>query len=158
MEEKIPQIVQPILDWQAPAHAEHEHTTAWYVGTGVILLGLIAFSLATRAWTFTVVIAMMAAFYGYTNRRKPGAKRMTVYPNGFVFDGERVSWQECGGYFMLQGRGYIELHVERAKPSARAYKIQIGAIQPSVIRQVFGAFLPELPRQEKIFDAVSPIF
>ena len=57
------------IRWQASEYIHQEKNALWFVSFGVVVLGLMALAiLLMQAWTFAVLIAVMAVTYIYLER------------------------------------------------------------------------------------------
>ena len=60
--------VEPVR-WQAAEYAQHDKTPLWYIGFVVVVIALMAVAILMQAWTFAVLILVMAvALMVYTHR------------------------------------------------------------------------------------------
>ena len=98
----------------------------------------------------------MTGVYLFVHRGPAAEKTISVYEDGFLFGKKSIGWEECSGFWLLQGRGYIELHIGRKKASDLT--IQTGHVEIEKIRAVFGAILTEqLDKRENILDTIIRI-
>lgn len=145
---------ETILEWTAAGGLEHTRGKLWYTAVGSAFLALVIYSIVTHAWTFTLVLAMCGGLYAYTHRHFSGMLTMKVARDGFELDGKKTYWGECSGFWMLQGKGYVELHIERQQGVDRHVLVHTGSMDPYVIRDVLTEFLPHLAdRKETVVDA-----
>ncbi|MDD4628338.1 MAG: hypothetical protein PHE68_03000 [Candidatus Peribacteraceae bacterium] len=127
----------------------------WYVASGVIFAGLLAYSILTQAWTFTAVLILCVSAYGYAHRKAPPHRKISLSENGIVWGDTFISWKKCAGFWLLQGPGYVELHIDVKEPRQRHLTIQTGTVNPSDIHALCARHIPFYPeRQEKILDAI----
>lgn len=146
----------PLLEWSAPQDVHYERGTLWYIMATLFVAGCIAYSIWTQAWTFLVVIVLVAATYWKTHRRAPEQKRMRIWSQGFAIDNTFYAWAETEGFWILKGPDYFELHIE--KKSGGSIKIQTGAIDGYLLQDVMGNLAAELEnRKEKLLDTIIRI-
>ena len=142
-----------LLEWTASSRVEHTRSVIWYVAVGVFLIGCLLYSLYTQAWTFTILLVMMAVIYWFTHREPSKKKHMMIAKDGCMFDGEILPWREGSGYFRLQGDGYVELHIERINNLKGNILIHLEeGVTPTQIREALGGRIEELDRREKVLD------
>lgn len=160
MEETSPDIVHEpsLLEWSAPGRIQHERGTSWYIGM-VTFFGLcLLYSIMTSAWSFTVLLIMFAAFYAYTHRMEPEVRHIVLAKDGCRFNGSVISWKDCEGFSMLQGRGYVELRILEKGRAHESIVIHLeDGVTPSHIREVLAGKLLELHRKEKVLDTILRI-
>ncbi len=160
METTSPDIVHEpaLLEWSAPGRIQHERTTIWYIGIAIVFGLCLLYSIVTSAWSFTVLLIMFAAFYAYTHRLEPQERHIVLAKDGCRFNGQVFSWKDCEGFYMLQGRGYVELRIAEKTRLHESIIIHLEeGITPSQIREVFAGKLPELHRKEKVLDTIMRI-
>jgi hypothetical protein len=81
--------VEPIR-WQASEYIHHEKNALWFVGFGIVVLGMMALAiLLMQAWTFAVLIAVMAVAVVVYSRRPPRELTYTLSPKG-LYVGDRL--------------------------------------------------------------------
>lgn len=147
---------EPILEWKAPQHLHHERTRSWYIFAALFVTGCLVYSVYTTAWTFTLVLVIMTGLYLHVHEEAPAEKHMRIWKNGYALGDKFVTWTACDGYWMLKGKGYFELHIE--KKNGYETKIQIGENDPYKIHDTIALFTPELPdRKERILDTIIRI-
>ena len=145
-----------ILTWTAPTDADHKHSKLWYALAGIVVASLLVYSFWTSAWSFAIVIALLTVFYFIVYRRGTPQETISIHQFGVQFGSTYTSWADCSGYWMLQGRGYIELHIERKRGMIREIVIQTGETNSTTIRKVLSTFIPELSdRREGLLDMIA---
>ena len=146
----------PVLEWRAPQHAHHARGKTWYVCMGIVTAFCIGYSIWTQAWTFTAVIVILSILYYRVHEAVPSAKRMRIWKRGFAIENDYTEWKDCNGFWILKGRDYAELHIERK--SGSLVKIQTGEINPYLIHEILPPFVSELTdRHERVLDTIIRI-
>lgn len=88
-DQSAPLPVEPIR-WQANEYIHHEKNALWFVAFGAVVLGLMALAiLLMQAWTFAVLIAVMAVAVVVYSRRPPRELTYTLSPKG-LYVGDRL--------------------------------------------------------------------
>ncbi|PIR54159.1 hypothetical protein COU75_02380 [Candidatus Peregrinibacteria bacterium CG10_big_fil_rev_8_21_14_0_10_42_8] len=147
---------EPILEWTAPQHLHHERTRLWYIIATLCIVGFLTYSVYTAAWTFTLVLVIMTGLYLYVHEEEPTEKHMRIWKKGYALEENFVAWAACDGYWILKGKGYYELHIE--KKNGYETKIQIGENDPYKIHDTITLLTPELHnRKERILDTIIRI-
>ena len=78
------------IRWQASEYIHHEKNALWFVGFGIVVLGMMALAiLLMQAWTFAVLIAVMAVAVVVYSRRPPRELTYTLSPKG-LYVGDRL--------------------------------------------------------------------
>lgn len=134
----------PLLAWSAATVNNHERSKRWYVIAGSIMGSLVIGSIWLGNWSFAIVLLLLSAVYTVVHRKEPTHRNIEFWQTGVQFCGKYEAWNRYTGYWMLQGKDYVELHIARAAGAPREVMIQLGSVQPDRVRQVLNLFLPEL--------------
>ncbi len=146
----------PILEWKAPQHFHPERTRSWYVAAAVFALGCISYGVYTEAWTFIIVLALSGIALWRLQKVEPVIRTMRIWKRGFAIDNTFTEWQKCNGYWIMQGSGYFELHIETKQK--RDIKILTGNVSPFLIHEQLSSLADELHgRKESILDTIIRI-
>jgi hypothetical protein len=147
-----------ILSWTAPSHPHHHRTIRWYLGCLIVVGGLLVYSIMTAAWSFTALIVLIVALYGWQHRREMPDHRLTITDQGFQFDKRFTPWQLCSGFWTLKGPGYIELHLERQNAIDKRIRIQTGPVDLALLHETLVQFTVErTDRTEDTLDIITRI-
>ncbi|MEI8230070.1 MAG: hypothetical protein WCG83_02935 [Candidatus Peregrinibacteria bacterium] len=142
-----------LLTWTAPARPMHERGRTWYIVAGSILAALLLYALFNRDWSFALVLLAITTTFLALLRLPHQQHTMTIGERGFQWNHISYGWSECAGYWMLQGKGYVELHIELSNPSKSRLIIQTGELEIGDIDAVLARFLPYLHnRRERLLD------
>lgn len=144
-----------LLQWTAPIAPKVERGKKWYICAAIFVVLSGAFAAWTGAWSFLGLLVLISGTYLFIHKAEPVQKTMAVSKHGFMFSGKFIPWIECSGFWMLQGPGYVELHIERKSKFSQNIMLQTGPISVSDIRRVFSEFLPEFQeKKERIVDTI----
>ncbi len=146
----------PIIRWEAPQHTHPTRGKAWYIITTLVIAGLFGYSLLTQAWTFTLLIVVLGAWYWKGHRVQLPPKHMRIWKRGFALNDDYYDWGQCTGYWILRTKDYTELHID--KRNGGEVKIQTGDLNPYQIQEVMASYLPEeADRREHLLDTIIRI-
>ncbi|ALM09957.1 MAG TPA: hypothetical protein DEB30_02840 [Candidatus Peribacter riflensis] len=146
-----------LISWTAPERPPHNRGKRWYLIAGVIAALLFGYALFTQAWTFALVIALLAVTYAIIHHKPPLSHSVQVTAHGLTWDKTIIPWSVLSGFWMLQGPGYIELHIERKKSGGRL-TVQTGDCVPLEIAETLSQFIPLIQdRRENILDYIIRI-
>lgn len=146
----------PILTWSAPQQTKVERGLIWYIVAGICTIGMVVYSVATAAWTFTGLIVLVGAGYWWIHKQSIGEKTVRIWKRGFAVDDEFIEWNKCKGYWILKLNDYAQLHIEKVKGGE--VKILTGDLNPYQIHEVLSPLLSELEdRREHILDTIIRI-
>lgn len=145
-----------ILTWSAPEHLHHMRTRNWYIAASAFLVLCIVYSVVTQAWSFTVLIFILAIVYWKMHNQERDFSTIMMWRNGFSLNGVFSEWGECEGYWILKCHDYYELHIE--KRNGDCVKIQTRDVDPYQLHDLLPHFLPQLAdRREKVLDTIIRI-
>lgn len=148
----------PLLTWSAHIHPHHERGKTWFICAIAIVSLLFSYSVYIKAWSFSAIIVMTTAVYWFMHRHAPENRNIAIYDWGFDYDSRHVSWENCTGFWFLEGPGYHELHIEHNHKVVGDFIIQTGSVYLQEIHDVLRTFIPELSdRQERLLDTISRI-
>ena len=145
-----------IVAWEAPMQPTYERSIRWYIGAVVVCTLLLGYSIWTQAWSFTLVLVLLGAVYAWNHRSSQPTKHIAIHEQGFSFGKEFIPWNQCNGFWMLEGPGYVELHFEKKAGRVRDIKIQTGDIDLGALRELLLHFIPEFQeRHERFLDMIA---
>ena len=148
----------PLLEWHAYIHPHYERGKMWFLCAVALIAILFSYSIYTEAWSFSVIIVMSVALYWFMHRHAPKERHIALYDWGFVLDEKEVQWEDCTGYWFLEGPGYHQLHIEHTKRVVGDFVIQTANIHPEEIHKVLDRFLNQMEdKQERLLDTISRI-
>jgi len=149
----IPGAGNVLIEWTAPTHTTHKRTWRWYAIAGTFVALLLLFSAWTQSWSFALVIVLLSGVLLLMQRRGPAEKTISIYEHGFKIDKQFTPWNQCTGFWMLQGPNYIEIHIERAQKHNKHVQILTGSTDYRDIYEVLSHLLPFFEsRQETLLD------
>jgi len=145
-----------IVAWEAPIQPTYNRSTLWYICAIAVCGGLLGYSIWTEAWTFTLVLVLLGALYAWNHRSDSPTKHIAIHEQGFSFGKEFIPWNQCHGFWMIEGPGYVELHFERKTGRFRDIKIQTANVKLPELRELLLHFLPEFQeRHERFLDMIE---
>ena len=147
-----------LLSWSAPERAPHMRSKWWYLIMGSVAVSLIAYAIATKAWSFVAVLGLLVVVYGIVHRKPHPTHTIDFSEAGLTLDKTFIPWSQCTGYWMLQGPNFIELHIETVKSGTRHVRILTDNKTPHEINDVLSQFVsPIHDRGENLLDYIIRI-
>lgn len=148
----------PLLSWTAPSKPTHVRGKRWYVVAGAIVTVLLIYAFWTQAWTFVAVLILLTILYVLLHGKPHPEHTVRITEKALYWDEKTILWEELAGFWMLQGPGYVELHIEWKTKGKERLVIQTGTMDPHQIAVAFSRFLPGFTdRREKILDYIIRI-
>lgn len=143
------------LEWQAQTRPDHVRSPRWYMFGGSLCAIMVAYGVFSGSWSTSLVFAFIPALYYLVRNQSHVQHTIRIMDLGVEFDGRLCVWGELKEFWILAGPGYHELHIAPMKVSRPEIVIQTGTIDPFVVRDTLGQFLPQIAdRRERILDAI----
>ncbi len=143
------------LEWQAQTRPDHVRSTHWYIYGGSLCALMVVYGIFSGSWSTSLVFAFIPALYYLIRNQAHVQHTIRVMDLGIEFDGRLIVWGELKEFWILAGPGYHELHIAQMKVSRPEIVIQTGPVDPFVVRDTLGQFLPQIAdRRERILDAI----
>lgn len=141
------------IHWEAQEYVHHERSTLWFVIFGVVVLGLMAISIfLMQAYTFTVLIPIMAAAVIVYVRRPPRVLSYTLSDQGLYINDKLYPLGEYKSFAVIQdGEEYsiLLIPVKRFMPGVTVYFPESAG---EAIVDMLGA---RMPMEERKLDPVD---
>lgn len=143
------------LAWHAPTRVHHERSQRWYAIAGGLSLIPIIYGLMTGAWSLSLTFALVTGLYYLTKDERPHDHSIAILESGISFDGRLQPWSDLSEFWILQAPGYYELRIAHRKTYKRDLVIQTGSVDPFVVRDILGQYLPQVAHhQERMLDTI----
>jgi hypothetical protein len=141
------------LTWQAPRVPNHERSTGWYIGGGIVVLASAVFGVLSGVWSLAIVCVLCGALYFLVRNHRFPDINCTLNEKGVQIGETFLSWTQVKGYWFLTTSTYTELHVVPNTPRSADLVIQTGTVLPLDIRTFLAGKTDELvEKQEGIID------
>ncbi len=148
----------PLLEWEAPEGEHFAHGKSWYICAALFLFFCIGYAIWTGAWSFVVVLVLIAGVYVYAHRTPPKDLHIRIWKTGYAVKDEFIKWDECKGYWMLQSPLSTTLTIAHTKALTPFTKIQLGTTDPHAVHEVLDQFLPHTQdKKENLIDIIIHI-
>lgn len=142
------------LEWTALMHPEHERTHTWYIGAGICAGILMIYALFTGAWSFALIIALVAGAYVFVRKTPSAMGSIRLDEEGCTWNGKLMLWGSLKDFWVVRLPNYHELHITK-KRSVGEIVIHTGDIPTPEIRSVLSQYLTERADQgERLIDRI----
>ena len=147
-----------LISWTGTQRPKHERSPLWYIIAGSITAILLAYSIWTGAWTFTIVIVLTTGVYLAMHRIQPEEISVTVAEHGLLYGNTFIPWLDLSAYWILQAHNHSEIHFEWRKPKKKELCISTGNADILTLRQTLHSFLAERhDKNERLLDTISRV-
>ncbi|MBQ8996576.1 hypothetical protein IJ095_00910 [Candidatus Saccharibacteria bacterium] len=143
-----------IVNWEAEEYVQTEKNTGWYVGLGVVVLGLVALSIWLEWWTFTALVVLSAVAIVIYSVWPPRKLHYSLSDKG-LSEGNRLY-----DYDEFKSFGVV---VEGKKPSIvltprKRFSPRVTVYFPKTKgEEIVDAFGARLPMEDAKFDLLDRI-
>lgn len=130
------------LSWDASEYVHHSKGPLWLVTFVIIMLVFIVVAVWSQAWTFTVLIVIMAVTLGIAAFRPPHIVHYTLGEQGLQIDNKFYSLQDFRAFGIVHDGALYSvtlLPVKRLMPSVNIYFEEKDGEK---IVDILGLFLP----------------
>lgn len=146
-----------LVEWTAPEKPPHNRDKRWYLLAGFVAALFLVYALYTQAWTFAIVIVLLAVTYGLIHGKPPIKHSVQVSSQGLKWDKHLIPWSDLESFWMLQGPEYVELHIERKKQRG-SLLVQTGDCPPLEIASALSQYITLISdRRERLLDYIIRI-
>lgn len=139
---------QRSLAWEAPEFYHYERGTSWLVTIWLVAIILAAAALWYYKVTFFGVLSALVpplAALALTNqsRLKPETIRVAIDQEGLHMKGQLYAWKELKSFWLVFSADTQALYVETTRRLLPFVSVQLGKIDPEVVRNLLLTHLPE---------------
>lgn len=146
----------PLVAWNAPAQMHVERTRLWYIIAGSFVVASLLYSVFSGGWTFSMLIIALTGVYWKMHTVQAPVHSIELWKEGFAFDGNFTTWDQCNGYWILGFGDVHQLHIE--KRNGIDVHMLTGGIDPYLLHELLPQMLPHLSdRQERVLDTIIRI-
>lgn len=147
-----------VVAWEAAEFIERPKGVGWLVGVWVLALVFVGLALWQYQLTFlgiiTTLVAIAAALALTTQGRvRPKVVRIVIDADGLIVNGQRYPWQELKSFWLVFTPLNQSFYLETTRRFLPIMPLQIGEMDPEIIRSLLLAHLPErVDRAEELGD------
>ncbi|MGK2896330.1 MAG: hypothetical protein ACSLEY_01900 [Candidatus Saccharimonadales bacterium] len=149
---ELPEI-EPV-QWQAPEYLQHDKSPLWYVVFALVVIALMAGAVFVQAWTFVVLIPIMAIALLVYSHRPPHEFQYSVGEHGIHINDQLHPVSEFKAFGVMQEHGtnvLVLIPVKRFNPSLAVYfPVEVG----EALVDTLGAYVPMQDVHPDLFDRI----
>ncbi|MEK7562937.1 MAG: hypothetical protein AAB544_00930 [Patescibacteria group bacterium] len=147
-----------LMAWTAPERPHVERGKRWYAAVGLFGMVSVIWSIATGAWTFTVVLILGGAMYFQHLRLHSPARRIEIRKEGICINDELTPWEQCAGFWIYKHEPDFVLHIEKSRGWDREFISVIEGYDHRDVATLLSAILPyRATRRENVLDSIIRI-
>ena len=145
--------IEPV-QWQAEEYLQHDKTPLWYVAFALITLALIVGAVLVKAWTFVLLIPVMAAALVVYTHRPPRMLSYVLSEKGLYINEQLHPTGEFKAFGVMQEHdknALVLIPVKRFRPSLVVYfPNEVG----EELVDFLGAFIPMQDIRPDMLDRI----
>jgi hypothetical protein len=153
MPDKLPQTIV----WKASSHTQHKRTYAWYLGFGIISLGLILFALFTHS-ILTLITFILLIVVVFIFATQPAVKVSYKLTNVGIEAGSiTYPYKIIKKFWITYNPPTIKtLSFETSAYLNNKVSLQLGDQDPVMVKSFLNQYLPEdLDRQDSLSETLA---
>lgn len=143
------------VHWQASEYIHRDKGFLWYVVFSIVVLALIALAiLIMRAWTFAILILVMAAALIVYSRRPPRLLNYTLSRQGLHIDDKLFPFHDFKSFTIIHGddeHSIMLVPVKRFRPGVTVYFPEESG------EAIVDMLAARMPMQESKLDVIDQI-
>lgn len=141
------------LSWEASEYIHHSKSPLWFVGYIVLMLVLLAIAyFLTHAWTFVVLVIVMAVAIGVFATRPPRTLHYALTDSGLQIEKSHYTYNDFRAFGIINDGALYSIMLIPTKRFMPAVNIYFAEEDGEKIVDVLGA---RLPMEELHLDAVD---
>jgi hypothetical protein len=147
--------IQPV-NWQAPEYVQHDKSPLWYIFFAVIVCVFVGAAIFLQAWTFVVLIPVMAVALMVYTHRPPHVINYALSEKGLYINDMLHPMGEFKAFSVAQSANpqqnqLVLIPVKRFRPSLTVFfPSEVG----EELVDIIGAYLPDQPYKLDAFDKI----
>jgi hypothetical protein len=147
--------IQPV-NWQASEYVQHDKSPLWYIFFAVIVCVFVGAAIFLQAWTFVVLIPVMAVALMVYTHRPPHVINYALSEKGLYINDMLHPMGEFKAFSVAQSTNpqqnqLVLTPIKRFRPSLTvSFPSEVG----EVLVDIIGAYLPDQPYKVDAFDKI----
>jgi len=148
-------VIQPV-NWQAPEYIQHDKSPLWYIFFAVVVCVFVGAAIFLQAWTFVVLIPVMAVALMVYTHRPPHVINYALSEKGLYINDMLHPMGEFKAFSVAQSANpqqnqLVLIPVKRFRPSLTVFfPSEVG----EELVDIIGAYLPDQPYKLDAFDKI----
>lgn len=141
------------LSWEASEYIHHSKSPLWFLGFGMAMLALLAIAyFLTQAWTFVVLVVVMAVAIGVFATRPPRTLHYSLTDTGLSIETSHYSYSDFRAFGIINDGALYSIMLIPTKRFMPAVNIYFAEEDGEEIVDLLGS---RLPMQELHLDIVD---
>lgn len=144
-----------LLEWQPPEFVRHPKGKNWYLGAGILMLGLVAYALFTGSATMAIVFIVLAGVYILTHNQQPKAIRVKITQLGVYVEDQFYPYNMIRAFWIVYNPPFVQtLNLSLVSRGGGKLTIQLDRQNPVEVRALLAKEIPEVEGQQETMSEV----
>ena len=141
------------VHWQATEYIQRDKNALWYLLFGIVVLGLIALAIfLMKAWTFAILVAVMAAAVIVYTNRPPRVLNYTLSSKGLYINDRLYGLGEFKSFAVVKDLHEFSVVLVPTKRFAPVVSVYFPESAGEQIVDILGSYLPMEERDLDFID------
>jgi hypothetical protein len=152
-----PALAEPHVDlsWEASEYIHHAKSFMWFVGYAAIMLVLLAIAyFLTHAWTFVILVVVMAVAIGVFATRPPRTLHYALTNTGIQIENSGYHYSDFRAFGIINDGALYSIMLIPVKRFMPAVNIYFAEADGEKIVDILGS---RLPMEELHLDAIDQL-
>lgn len=147
---------QPLgqVEWEASEYVHHDKGMVWVAGLILAALVLCGVAIWLQAWTFLILIIVMALTMGFFAFRPPRAMRYSVSGTGVRMGDKFYNYDQFRAFGVLQDGAFYTMMFIPTKRFMPGLSLYFSEAEGEKIIDIVGNHLPMEDLQPDLFDTL----
>jgi hypothetical protein len=143
------------ITFHGPIMLHHTRGTAWYIGAALCFGLMVLFCIMAKAWSFLVILALGAGFYGWLLFKPTPHKTLRISSDGIELNNTFYPYKECTEFWVLDHGHDQELHIGLRQSLKHDIRIFLGDTDTDAVRKLLSTYIKENgERHERLVDII----
>lgn len=149
-----------LLSWPTYLYPEYEKSKRWYIGAIALISVLVIYGILTNSWTFSVGVLVTAGVYYYLHSQDNPVIPVIISDIGVRVGSRVYAYTEIKTFWIDYYPPLVQdLHLVLKTEFKQDVTIQLHGPNPTEIRKVLSAYMPEWEEREKnVTESIINIF
>jgi hypothetical protein len=140
-----------LTSWVSPEYADHHKGIIWYVLAGLVLVGILWYSLMSASWSTAVVFVLFAGVYLMNMHSKPRDAANAITELGVQVGGQFYAFSQIKGFWIVYKPPRVStLHIQLVG-KRDDIAVELDEQSPAVVRNLLSREIPEIEGKGESF-------
>ncbi|MDP4008795.1 MAG: hypothetical protein Q8P68_06435 [Candidatus Peregrinibacteria bacterium] len=133
-----------IISWVSPSFVKHDKGIAWYVVAGLILIGILWYSLYSASWSTALVFLLFAGVYIMNSKHEPAGIVTAITELGVQHGTQFFPYSKIKGYWLVYKPPQVKVIHLQLTGRGGEITIDLGDQPAASVRNILSREIPEI--------------